>query len=264
MAREAEAQDGPSVSATHVNGMSRGATATRGRGRRRGRTTGKPSSSDRAGARQSSASAPGTKVRAQFGRKRTHNEEIIVAPCGVIIARATFYGAEAISSVAVSAYQVPVLPLLSYLARYNQEFIMRTYADTNLTPEHIFFDNNCQLRRHVDKRDSTKDFFRNITLSIDPFHFNSKHKDTDTFCQDHCNPAAFHELKTDDGRWYFNSSIAEQTNVWLANYNSMCREMRADRFNFFLDEMIMRHNKVTISRLEKKGDMPSTWSPDDL
>ena len=41
------------------------------------------------------------KVRAQFGRRRTHNEQIIVAPCGVIIARATFYGAEAVSSVAV-------------------------------------------------------------------------------------------------------------------------------------------------------------------
>jgi hypothetical protein len=41
------------------------------------------------------------RVRAQFGRKRTHNEQIIVAPCGVIIARATFYGAEAVSSVAV-------------------------------------------------------------------------------------------------------------------------------------------------------------------
>ena len=43
------------------------------------------------------------KLRAQFGRKRTHNEQIIVAPCGVIIARATFYGAEALHTAAVSA-----------------------------------------------------------------------------------------------------------------------------------------------------------------
>lgn len=41
------------------------------------------------------------RLRAQFGRKRTHNEEIIVAPCGVIIARATFFGAEAVHSVVV-------------------------------------------------------------------------------------------------------------------------------------------------------------------
>lgn len=41
------------------------------------------------------------RLRAQFGRKRTHNEQIIIAPCGVIIARTTFYGAEAIGSVVV-------------------------------------------------------------------------------------------------------------------------------------------------------------------
>jgi len=42
------------------------------------------------------------KFRAQFGRKRTHNEQIIVAPCGMIHARETFFGAEAVSSVVVS------------------------------------------------------------------------------------------------------------------------------------------------------------------
>jgi hypothetical protein len=41
------------------------------------------------------------RIRAQFARKRTHNEQLIVAPCGVIIARTTFFGSEAVSSVAV-------------------------------------------------------------------------------------------------------------------------------------------------------------------
>jgi len=41
-------------------------------------------------------------LRAQFGRKRTHNEQIIVAPCGIILARETFYGAEAVPTVVVS------------------------------------------------------------------------------------------------------------------------------------------------------------------
>ena len=41
------------------------------------------------------------KLRAQFGRRRTHNEQLIVAPCGIILARQTFYGAEGVSSVAV-------------------------------------------------------------------------------------------------------------------------------------------------------------------
>jgi hypothetical protein len=41
-------------------------------------------------------------LKAQFGRKRTHNEQLFVAPCGVILARETFYNAEAIGSVIVS------------------------------------------------------------------------------------------------------------------------------------------------------------------
>ena len=42
------------------------------------------------------------RIRAQFGRKRTHNEQLIVSPCGMIIARETFYGAEGVGSVIVS------------------------------------------------------------------------------------------------------------------------------------------------------------------
>ena len=41
-------------------------------------------------------------IRAQFCHKRTHNEKIIVAPCGMIIARETFYGAEGVGSVIIS------------------------------------------------------------------------------------------------------------------------------------------------------------------
>jgi len=44
------------------------------------------------------------KIRTQFGCRHTHNEQIIVAPCGMIIARETFYGAEAVSTVVVSCF----------------------------------------------------------------------------------------------------------------------------------------------------------------
>jgi hypothetical protein len=39
--------------------------------------------------------------------------------------------------------------------------------------------------------------------------------------------------------WFFISSIAKQTNVWLGSYHSICREMLVDKYNFFLDEMIV-------------------------
>jgi hypothetical protein len=62
----------------------------------------------------------------------------------------------------------------------------------------------------------------------------------DTFCQSHCNPAAFPELEEEQGKaWFFNSSIAEQANVWLDSYHSICHEMLVDKYNFFLDEMIV-------------------------
>jgi KDZ transposase family protein len=50
----------------------------------------------------SAAKNPRKRIRVQLGRKRTHNEQIIVAPCGMIIAHEMFYGAEGIGSVIVS------------------------------------------------------------------------------------------------------------------------------------------------------------------
>lgn len=41
-------------------------------------------------------------VRARFGRRRTHNEQLCVASCGVILGRATFFGSEAPNGVRVS------------------------------------------------------------------------------------------------------------------------------------------------------------------
>jgi hypothetical protein len=49
---------------------------------------------------EESSSAP--QIRVQVGRRRTHNEQLFVAPCGMVIARETFYGAEAPSTVIVS------------------------------------------------------------------------------------------------------------------------------------------------------------------
>jgi hypothetical protein len=41
-------------------------------------------------------------IRAMFGRRRTHNKELCVASCGVILGRATCYGSEAPNGVRVS------------------------------------------------------------------------------------------------------------------------------------------------------------------
>jgi len=45
-------------------------------------------------------------IKAQFGRRRTHNEQTLVRPCGIIYARATMYGTEAVSNFLVCPHAV--------------------------------------------------------------------------------------------------------------------------------------------------------------
>ena len=134
--------------------------------------------------------------------------------------------------------------------------IKRTYHLPGAMLEHIFFDNNCSIKKIV-KNDLV---FHNVGLTVDVFHFNYKHSAADLFCQQNCNPAAYPELLGEGGKgWYFNSSIPEQTNAWLGGCQSICREMTAHHFNFFLDEMICQRNIITKSKLEKGGFKPKTW-----
>lgn len=138
-----------------------------------------------------------------------------------------------------------------------QEMIKRTFTASRLKPDHIFFDNNCSVSKMVHSNGDR--YFDNIGLTVDVFHFKCKHSENDLWCQQHCNPVGIPKLLRDDGTFYFNSSIAEQTNVWLGGYHSICREMLVDKYNFFLDEMIMRHNWMTREKLERLGAQPGNW-----
>jgi hypothetical protein len=120
-------------------------------------------------------------------------------------------------------------------------------------PKHIFFDNNCTLKRMVEG----DDFFADIGLTVDVFHWSCKHSTRDTFHQQYCNPYRYPELQNDDKlSWYFNSSIAEQTNVWFGGYHAICQEMGVDKFNFFLDEMIFRRNEDVREKLVQQNRNP--------
>ncbi|KAF8833225.1 hypothetical protein BDN67DRAFT_992876 [Paxillus ammoniavirescens] len=131
----------------------------------------------------------------------------------MILSRETFYGAEGVASVIF------------------------------IKPNHIFYDNNCTLSYMV----RNDPYFKSIGLSVDVFHFKCKHSTEDEWCQQHCNPASFEDLVGEDGKWLFNSSIAEQTN------------MTADRYAFFLDEMIIQKNHLCKVKLEAEGCKPHNW-----
>lgn len=97
--------------------------------------------------------------------------------------------------------------------------------------------------------------FERCALPVDVFHMKSKHKEADDFCNQLCNPALFPDL-IKDGKWRFNSSAAEMTNVWFGGYMVMVRDMRVDRYNFFLDEMIKLRNRVLTEDLRHRGARP--------
>ncbi|KAJ7936288.1 hypothetical protein B0H13DRAFT_1946806, partial [Mycena leptocephala] len=70
------------------------------------------------------------KYKALFGRSRTHNLQTIVRPCGVIVAQAPFYNAEAVSNVLYFVQKVFSVP--------------RAHK-----PEHLIYDTNCDAKQQL-------------------------------------------------------------------------------------------------------------------
>ncbi|KAJ7194926.1 hypothetical protein GGX14DRAFT_677641, partial [Mycena pura] len=177
------------------------------------------------------------KYKALFGKVRTHNEQLLVRPCGVIVSRATFYHTEAVSNVLLHVQKTFSVPRA-------------------VKPEHFVYDTNCDARQQVLAHPEEWSWFIDVGMSVDVFHFLNKHDVKHTFCQENCNPVMFPELLDADGKWFFNTSIAEQTNVWLGGYHSICREMLPIKYNFFLDEMVRLRNEITVTKLEADGHRP--------
>ncbi|THV06144.1 hypothetical protein K435DRAFT_816015 [Dendrothele bispora CBS 962.96] len=184
------------------------------------------------------------KMRAQFGRRRTHNEQLLVRPCGIIYARATFYGAEAVSNVILFVKAACSVPGAH-------------------KPELLVYDTACSLAKQLEA--TPDNWWEDIGLVVDVFHFLNKHKTTHEYCQKYCNPIRFPELVDEKtGKWWFNTSVAEQANVWMGKYGPILREMGVVKYNFFLDEMIMRRNANLVHRLASKGYNPRHMPPPSL
>ncbi|KAJ7178438.1 hypothetical protein C8R43DRAFT_872162, partial [Mycena crocata] len=184
------------------------------------------------------APSESTGVKGRLSRNWTHNEQLFVRCCGVIISRTTFFGAEGITSV-------------NY-----KDFLKATFPPEypGSMPSYMFYDNNCSFLKHL--RSCGDAYFDNVGLPVDVFHFKCKHTIRDGFCQENCNPAQFLELIGENGKWVFNSSAAEQANVWFGKFQNTVQEMPALRFNFFLDEMIALHNEETVAELTKQNQKP--------
>jgi hypothetical protein len=121
-------------------------------------------------------------------------------------------------------------------------------------PQHMIYDSNCNALCEVESRGI--EFFHGMGMCVDAFHHRTKHKANDTFCRERCDMRAYPELLDTDGKFYFNSSIAEQTNVWFGSFHNICREMTPVKYDFFLDEMILHRNRVTIATLHAQVKSP--------
>lgn len=80
-------------------------------------------------------------------------------------------------------------------------------------PEHLIYNSNCDTKQQALAQNDP--YFKDMGMCVDIWHFLNRHKITHSFCQQHCNSADYPELLASDSKWYFNTSIAEQTNVWL-------------------------------------------------
>ncbi|KAJ7858746.1 hypothetical protein B0H13DRAFT_2571333, partial [Mycena leptocephala] len=176
------------------------------------------------------------KVKGKLARSWTHNEQLFVRCCGIILSRATMFGSEGVSGV--------------------KNFLKATFPPQypGALPSYIFYDNNCSFLKHL--RTCDDHYFENVGLPVDVFHFKCKHSEADVFCQIHCNPARFRELIDADGKWVFNSSAAEQANVWFGKFQSVVQDMPIIKYNFFLDEMISVHNEHVAAELRDQGHAP--------
>ncbi|KDR69492.1 hypothetical protein GALMADRAFT_77432, partial [Galerina marginata CBS 339.88] len=178
-------------------------------------------------------------VQARFGRRWTHNEQLCVASCGVILGRATFYGSEAPNGV--------------------WTFWRRLFPTKASLPFVLWHDNNCRVMAMLqnDPNDHPdKGYFDVCALAVDVFHFNCKHKESDEACNRDCNPYKWPILQTPKGNWCFNSSAAKQANTWFGGFQAIIQEMQVDRYEFFLDEMIKQRNRMIIKELKCKGECP--------
>ncbi|EGG12306.1 uncharacterized protein MELLADRAFT_89176 [Melampsora larici-populina 98AG31] len=181
-------------------------------------------------------------TRISLSRARTHNDQLCVSTCGVILARETFYHSEGVSAVRVSNF-------VSSVQAYDCTLTTFPYSGLSTT--------------YVPKCDASgEDYgpFMETVFPVDPFHFRS-HKETDKFCQYYTDPKLFPELRDANG-WYFNASAGECANVWYGGFASLARNMHPIRFNFMMEDMIERRNDWLIRRLSKRnnitflGDIP--------
>ncbi|KAJ7271869.1 hypothetical protein B0H12DRAFT_991701, partial [Mycena haematopus] len=103
----------------------------------------------RARLRNATISDSNSRVKGKLARSWTHNEQLFVRCCGIIISRATMFGSEGVSGV--------------------KNFLKATFPPQfpGALPSYIFYDNNCSFLKHL--RSCNDHYFDNVGLPVDVF-----------------------------------------------------------------------------------------------
>ncbi|KAH9806868.1 hypothetical protein DFH28DRAFT_1229943 [Melampsora americana] len=139
-----------------------------------------------------------------FSRLRTHNDQLAVATCGITVARKTFYNAESVSAV--------------------KEFLEESFPRG--MPEVVFYDNACRLTEHIYNGTADRSAWEGTVIPVDPFHHRS-HAESDEFCKRFTDPKLFPDIQ-EGGRWIFNASAGELTNIWYGGWLTKKLDKRPD------------------------------------
>ncbi|KAG1869640.1 hypothetical protein F4604DRAFT_1927056 [Suillus subluteus] len=95
--------------------------------------------------------------------------------------------------------------------------------------QHMIYNSNCNALHEVESRKIA--FFEGMGMCVDAFHHRTKHKASDVLCHEHCDMKAYPELLDDN-------------------------EMMLVKYDFFLDEMILHRNLMTVATLQKQNKLP--------
>ena len=112
------------------------------------------------------------------------------------------------------------------------------------------------MLRHLEASPSPEtDHLSRKALVVDVFHHKNKHKKNDVHCAFRCNPALYPDLRVGN-KWRFNSSACEQQNRWIVKFAGILHEMREERYNFLLDEVMDIRNEKRYVELFEKNKCP--------
>jgi hypothetical protein len=190
---------------------------------------------------------PGNEVIHNFRAKKIHCVQTFQWTCGIPIAWGKCYSAES-------------LPQVFKM----MENIWDSAVTTDERPSFMFYDDACNLLRHLTESHPESTWLHSTRFIVDAFHYIT-HRATDEVCRLWCNPSPadgsqpdlLHIQENDEGEPVlvraFNSEAAEQLNSWLTGFEGQLRQMSHITFDFFIECLFLIYKEEKEKKIRQDG-----------